>query len=799
MLKLRAFKKCDSHIIAGWFQDEKTFLNWSCCDFLKEEKPLENIEAYCEQWEQDKNSISLVVFSDENPIGIAVLGQICGNDGVVQLKHILIDREKRNEGYGTRMLALVLKYAYEFLGAQKAEACIVGRNEAAYYCCYAVGFRPENTDKPWDHAFGEDNTGSLLMQLVLDDIVVGGFGQEVSSYSSSKGEQEYSSDEEKKVKKIIKTNSFRYAFQPIVSTATGEIFGYEALMRAELNGEPVSPNVVLKYAKKNQKLYDIEKATFNNVFQIIDEKKEEFGDCKVFINSIPGFQLKDKEYDALRSEYAELLKRVVIEITEETELSDKELGTLLERSNQDSFDVAIDDYGTGYSNTASLLKCMPQCVKIDRLLISNIHAEPKKQHFVKSIVEFAHTNGFLALAEGVETQAELRTVIHMGVDLIQGFYTAKPSFDIVQEIDPDIKNDMVSTSIDTKGQLNTKVYVVTDEKKIPLMNLALEQYTGLIVGNQKLELVGNPDYAAGMTIMIKDDCDCELMLRDVHLESIEDLPCIDLGKNAHLTLRVEGNNQIDKVGIRVPEGSKLTVKGYGNLTINAQGIHCYGIGNSDEIGVGEIELYMTGVLKINVEGNNGVAIGGRYGAKDKKLHVHHGEILIDLACEKSIGIGFVKGSSPIALHDCKISIDMKTAVGVGIGCTWEPQVIEIESSEIRINGSGSFLAALGSIDVNSSEIRMRNSKYFVRMNGQQLMLFANKGGGPSIAVEHSHLELCAEGGQVCALGAFDESAIITCEQCTALIDVRSGEPTVIGALDENVHADMGSWSVTVNA
>ena len=64
-----------------------------------------------------------------------------------------------------------------------------------------------------------------------------------------------------------------------------------------------------------------------------------------------------------------------------------------------------------FANTTSLLRYTPNCVKIDRLLIQNLQEDPRKQHFVKNIIEFAHDNKFMALAEGVETAEELK-VIH---------------------------------------------------------------------------------------------------------------------------------------------------------------------------------------------------------------------------------------------------------------------------------------------------------------------------------------------------------------------------------------------------
>ena len=69
-----------------------------------------------------------------------------------------------------------------------------------------------------------------------------------------------------------------------------------------------------------------------------------------------------------------------------------------------------------------------------------------KQMFVKNTVEFAQQNKIQCLAEGVETKEELETVISYGVDLIQGYYTAMPLEQVIQEIDPKIVKEIREAS-----------------------------------------------------------------------------------------------------------------------------------------------------------------------------------------------------------------------------------------------------------------------------------------------------------------------------------------------------------------
>lgn len=610
-------------------------------------------------------------------------------------------------------------------------------------------------------------------------------------------EQDFDPAEESAVNEILDKNLFHYAFQPIVDARTGDIYGYEALMRAGEN-DSVPPYVILKYAVKCQRLYDVERATFGNVLAEVAARREEFGAGKVFLNSIPGYQLDTADYEKLRREYGEELRQFMVEVIEQSELNDGELEVLLERSVEAGFGIAIDDYGTGFSNTSSLLRYLPNCLKIDRLLITNIQEEPKKQHFVKSIIQFAHDNGFLALAEGVETTAELKAVIHMGVDLIQGFYTARPSREIIRELPSNIRSEIVNASIDTKGQPNRKVFVVTEERELPLMRLALEQYTGILLSNQKFTLVGNAGYVAGMTIKIKDGSSCDLTLRSVHLESVAALPCIDIGENARLTIRLEGDNQLNKIGIRVPEGSSLTLEGKGNLRVEAQEIQCYGIGNSCNAGVGEIVWASSGSLALCAEGNECIALGGGVYRQGKGIQIVRGNIEISVASEKGIGIGCYTGALPVDIQNCRLRLDINSGTGLGIGCLEGDQNIHIANSSVDITGSGSRLCGIGSVEQTGGLIHIESGMAMVKLNGQNVGMVGNAGGGLTVRTQQCRLELKSEGSRVWGIGSMDQSAVIESRNSSYDINVHAGEYMLLGAREENLIFEGGEKLLRIN-
>ena len=127
---------------------------------------------------------------------------------------------------------------------------------------------------------------------------------------------------------------------------------------------------------------------------------------------------------------------------------------------------------------------MPKYVKIDRMLLTNIHEDHQKQHFVKDIIEFAHDNDIVTLAEGVELDVELREAIRLGADLIQGYYTARPSAEAIQEIYKRVITEIVQYNQNEMTRYGKKTYVITDENEISMVQLAFNKYTELDFSQQ---------------------------------------------------------------------------------------------------------------------------------------------------------------------------------------------------------------------------------------------------------------------------------------------------------------------------
>lgn len=239
--------------------------------------------------------------------------------------------------------------------------------------------------------------------------------------------------------KLIDYSLVKYAFQPILSVKSGEVYGYEMLMRPQVN-EFKTPMDVLRIAQSQAKLYYIERITwFSAMKEFVERIKrgEIEEDKRVFINSIGNQMMTDEDIRAFNETYAPYLDSIVLEMIE----SERGVSEYLQRK----IDlvrgwrglIAIDDYGTGYNSEASLVFLSPNLVKLDMSLVHDIDKDIDRQDMLRSIIDYVKTRGIGVLAEGVETEAEMRMLVAYGVNYLQGYYIAKPSFDI-SPINPDV-------------------------------------------------------------------------------------------------------------------------------------------------------------------------------------------------------------------------------------------------------------------------------------------------------------------------------------------------------------------------
>ncbi len=220
-----------------------------------------------------------------------------------------------------------------------------------------------------------------------------------------------------------------FALQPIVDAKTFEIYGYEALIRPQ--SDIIStPYLLLELAKLESKFDKIERLVMKNMFEKIDANKEILKNYKIFVNSIADQVLSNKELDDYIKKYPDVLKNVVIEVTEQEYIDQEMLKGKVEKFKQYGALIALDDYGSGYSNEFSLLSDLYDIIKIDMNIIRNIDTDVNRQEIVKTLIKVSESSGYKILAEGVETEREVNILRSFGVHYMQGYFFGKPELEI---------------------------------------------------------------------------------------------------------------------------------------------------------------------------------------------------------------------------------------------------------------------------------------------------------------------------------------------------------------------------------
>ena len=227
---------------------------------------------------------------------------------------------------------------------------------------------------------------------------------------------------------LISEERMYYYFQPIFSAQTGRVHAYEALMRSDL---PTlrSPATIMKLAREQGALYEIERLTFRKALEGFDNLRSKNlvdRQALIFINSIASVCLRREDSEYMDQRWHELRRQMVIEITEEEEMNRQALESKRHAPGFSGM-FALDDYGSGYSNEGSLLELAPRFIKVDISIIRGIDSDPDKQQILRNVVRYAQPRSMQIIAEGVETAAEMRTVIDLGADLLQGYFLARPA------------------------------------------------------------------------------------------------------------------------------------------------------------------------------------------------------------------------------------------------------------------------------------------------------------------------------------------------------------------------------------
>ncbi|MDN5089046.1 EAL domain-containing protein [Aliarcobacter butzleri] len=239
-----------------------------------------------------------------------------------------------------------------------------------------------------------------------------------------------------KIKKALDEDKIVPYFQPIYNLKTNKIEKYEALVRLIDGNNVISPYYFLDISKKSKQYLQLTKTMIQKTFDYFKDKDFEFSINLTF---------EDIKSEYIASFIIELLKeykighRVVFEIVESEEIDNfRKINEFFVTIREYGCKIAIDDFGSGYSNFEYLAKLNVDYIKIDGSLIKDILINKSSQNIVSMLVNFAKGQKVKTIAEFVSNKDILNKVRELGIDYVQGYYIKEPIASI------DGLNDIIS-------------------------------------------------------------------------------------------------------------------------------------------------------------------------------------------------------------------------------------------------------------------------------------------------------------------------------------------------------------------
>ena len=237
---------------------------------------------------------------------------------------------------------------------------------------------------------------------------------------------------------VIGTRSLRMVYQPIVEWVQHELvlYGHELLARADLaDGKSIAPDRLFKVARSAGRLYQLDRLCRTEALRASQLCPD---GTKVFINFVPSSIYSPTDF--LRTTITEAKRfdlnpsRIVFEVVETEPLEDSaRLLSLLDLCREHGFSYALDDVGQGANTIERLRQLRPDFVKLDRMYVSGIEAEPQKQEIAKRIAYEASLIDAVCIAEGIERIEEGQYLRKIGYSIQQGYFYGQPEATPIRE------------------------------------------------------------------------------------------------------------------------------------------------------------------------------------------------------------------------------------------------------------------------------------------------------------------------------------------------------------------------------
>lgn len=233
----------------------------------------------------------------------------------------------------------------------------------------------------------------------------------------------------RKLQRALEKHQLCLYYQPIIDIKTEKCIGAEALLRwPGEQGQVMNPAEFIPLAEKEGMIGQVTDYVIDNVFRDLGAYLATHADRYVSINlSASDFHTSRliARTNQKTEQYAVRPQQIKFEVTEHAFLDVDKMTPIILAFRQAGYEVAIDDFGIGYSNLHNLKSLNVDILKIDKSFVETLTTHKTSHLIAEHIIELAHSLGLKTIAEGVETEEQVNWLRKRGVRYCQGWFFAK--------------------------------------------------------------------------------------------------------------------------------------------------------------------------------------------------------------------------------------------------------------------------------------------------------------------------------------------------------------------------------------
>lgn len=228
---------------------------------------------------------------------------------------------------------------------------------------------------------------------------------------------------------LAEPDQLEVRFQPVIGFDTRAVFGAESLLRARLDGVPISPLVMVDAAVRHGRIREIGRHVLEQACRAHNQWRAAGHGRVVMMVNVDATELADPDLvratESILAKHAMPHERVIMEITETAFIEDRPIVNENLAALRDlGLGLALDDFGAGYASLSHLRSVPLTVVKLDRQFVAQVDGTGIDHEIIRNVIRLSHSLGLRVIAEGVEVESQRRELHALGCDAWQGFLRA---------------------------------------------------------------------------------------------------------------------------------------------------------------------------------------------------------------------------------------------------------------------------------------------------------------------------------------------------------------------------------------